>query len=139
MMTIYLCASSIRLSGVLRMRSMGYKNVTLRTVSTRAHMTPSTYDAATALRTPFSSCAPKNLAVITAKPLVSPVRSPTISVLRGLVSPTAANAWSPRNSPTMRVSTKLYVSWRTFARKMGIANCIITFMSLPLVKSFIIC
>ena len=73
-----------------------------------------------------------------AKPLDRPRRKPIIRLLSVVVAPTAASIFSPRNVPTILVSTILYVSCKRFARNTGNANDNIRTDGFPFVRSFII-
>ena len=54
------------------------------------------------------------------------------------IAPTAASASSPKNDPTIRVSTRLYVSCSRLARKIGSAKASINREGFPFVRSFIL-
>ena len=61
-------------------------------------------DIATALRRPFSSCAPKHCAVRIENPCANPLTTPNTSQLSQSAAPTAASASTPANWPTMAAS-----------------------------------
>ena len=88
--------------------------------------------------TALISFAPNFCAVTIAKPLDSPSRKPIIRLLNVVVAPTAASIFSPRNVPTILVSTILYVNCNRFARNIGSANVSINTDGFPLVRSFIV-
>ena len=94
-------------AGVLSALSIGVRKVTLKNMRKTAVALPRIREAATLFLTPFSSFAPKNLAVMTEKPFVSPSKNPIIREFREEVAPTAASAVSPRQLPTIRVSARL--------------------------------
>ena len=135
---IYALASPDKSCGILRNLSIGQRNISPAAVIIRAIETPSISAAAKDFFTAFISLAPNFCAVTMAKPLDSPRRKPIIRLLSVVVEPTAASIFSPRNVPTILVSTILYVSCKRFARNTGNANDNIRTDGFPFVRSFII-
>lgn len=94
-------------AGVFNSASSGCRKIRAAAVIKMAMAHPSDKEAATQRFKPLKSCAPKNCAAMTAKPLVSPCKKPIKRLLSELVAPTAASALSPSAEPTIRVSTRL--------------------------------
>ena len=87
------------------------------------------------LRIPSRSPAPKRCAVSTVNPVVSPWVNPRIRKLTDPVAPTAANASTPTNRPTIMVSTILYNCWKILPMIIGMINFVISLEGLPFVIS----
>ena len=87
------------------------------------------------LRIPSRSPAPKRCAVSTVNPVVSPWVNPRIRKLTDPVAPTAANASTPTNRPTIMVSTILYNCWKILPIIIGMINFVISLEGLPFVIS----
>ena len=87
------------------------------------------------LRIPSRSPAPKRCAVSTVNPVVSPCVNPKIRKLTDPVAPTAANASTPTNRPTITVSTMLYSCWKILPMIIGMINFVISLEGLPFVIS----
>ena len=134
--TIYDRAVVYNTSGTFKNCRICFKNSSPAAVSRIEMPVPIISDAANDFLTPAISFAPYRCAVIMAKPLASPSKNPIIRLLSVLVAPTAASASSPKKDPTIRVSTRLYVSCNRLAKNIGIAKDRISCDGFPFVKSF---
>ena len=104
---MYVDASFIILEGVFIRAKRGFAEITLMKVTIIVAIIDKVIELATAFFTPASSLAPYFWEISTANPLVSPITNPFTKNTMELVVPTAANASTPTNLPTIIVSTIL--------------------------------
>ena len=95
-------------------------------------------DKATICFKRLSSFAPKACDTITPNPWASPDAKPSTRNMIEPVAPTAARASSPKNCPTMMVSTILQNCWNRFPNNTGSEKKRINFSGFPVVISFVI-
>ena len=104
---MYVEASFIIFEGVFIRVNRGFAESTLIKVTSIVAIIDKIIELATASLTPTSSLAPYFCEISTANPLVSPITNPFTKNTIELVVPTAANASTPINLPTIIVSTIL--------------------------------
>ena len=107
MITIYPFATGTRCFGTFKKCKIGFKNSSPAIVNKMDIPVPITSDIAKDFFISAMFFAPNFCAVIIANPLDNPSKNPMIRPLSVLVAPTAASASSPRNEPTILVSTRL--------------------------------
>ena len=126
------------LSGVFIIKSNGFFNINAIAVIIIVKIAVNFILLATAFFTPSSSFAPNFWETNMEKPLVNPIIIPFTKKNIEPVEPTAANASTPTNLPTIIVSTILYNCWNMFPISSGIENSTKIFKGLPFVISFVI-